>query len=105
MVVWLALAFFLVAIGGGLAFAVVRGLALRRDAKRSAAALGAEVERINEVSSEIERQLQRAEGASGRLQAARVRLAASREQLDVQRAALREARSQVKKAFWFVPGL
>lgn len=105
MAIWIALAFFIAAGAGGIAYAVVFGLALRRDVKRTSAALGAEVERINAVSLEIERQIQRAEAASGRLRAARERLAASREQLVIQRAALSEARAQVKRAFWFVPGL
>jgi hypothetical protein len=39
------------------------------------------------------------------LTAATNRLSTSRSQLDVQLAAVREARAQVRRTFWFVPGL
>ena len=47
------------------------------------------------------------EGRRGeeRLQAATDRLAVSRAKLNVQLAAVREARAQVRRVFWFVPGI
>ena len=105
MAVWIALAVLLAAIVGGIAYVVARGLALRRDVKRSSSAFGTEIDRINDVSLEIERQMAKAEAATGRLQDATGRLATSRAQLDVQLAALREARAQVRRVFWFVPGV
>ena len=105
MAFWIALAVLFVAIVGGLAYAVVRGIQLWRDVKRSSSRLGAEVERISEASLRFERHVAAAEAAAGRLQGSTGRLAASRARLDVQLAALREARAQVRRTFWFVPGL
>jgi hypothetical protein len=105
MIFWIALAALFIAICGGIAFVVVRGLQLWRDVKRTSSAFGAEINRINEISRQIEHHMDAAEAASGRLQVARGRLAASRERLDVQLAAVREARAQVRRTFWFVPGL
>lgn len=105
MAFWIALAVLLAATAGGIAYAVARGLALRRDVKRSSSAFGAEIERINAVSLQIERHLATAEAAAGRLHDATDRLAMARARLDVQLAALREARAQVRRTFWFVPGI
>ena len=105
MLVWLALAVLLVGIVGGIAFAVSRGLTLWRDIKRSSAALGAELALIGDGSLQIEHHLAAAEAASGRLQDATGRLAVSRAKLDVQLAAVREARAQLRRVFWFVPGI
>lgn len=105
MAFWIALAVLLAATAGGIAYAVARGLALRRDVKRSSSALGAEIERINAVSLQIERHLAAAEAAAARLHDAGDRLTVSRARLDVQVAALREARAQVRRTFWFVPGI
>jgi hypothetical protein len=105
MVFWIAVAVLFVAIAGGIAYAVVRGFQLWRDVKRSSSSFSAEVDRINEVSLQIDRQFAAAEAATGRLQDAGRRLATSRAQLGVQLAALREARAQMRRTFWFVPGL
>jgi hypothetical protein len=105
MVVWIALGVLLVAIVGGIVFAVVRGFQLYRNVKRSGSALSAEMDRISDVSLRIERQMANAEAATGRLNEATGRLATSRAQLDVQLAAVREARTQVRRVFWFVPGI
>jgi hypothetical protein len=102
---WIALAVLVVAIAGGIAYAVVRGIQLWRDLKHTGSRLGAEVERINKASLQIERHMAAAEAAAGRLQGSTGRLAASRARLDVQLGALREARAQVRRTFWFVPGL
>ncbi len=105
MAFWIALAVLLVAVAGGIAFVVVRGLQLWRDVKRSGSTIGAEVERISETSLQIERHAAAAEAAVGRLHGATERLATSRAQLDVQLSAVREARAQVRRTFWFVPGI
>ena len=105
MVFWIALAVLLVAVVGGIAYAAVRGFQLYRNAKRSGAVLTSEMDRISTVSLQIERQMANAEAATGRLNDATGRLATSRAQLDVQLAAVREARTQVRRVFWFVPGI
>ena len=105
MVVWIALGVLLVAIVGATAYAVVRGFQLYRDLKRGGSAFSAEMGRISDVSLRVERQMVNAEAATGRLQGATGRLAASRAKLDVQLAALQEARTQVRRLFWFVPGV
>jgi hypothetical protein len=105
MVFWIALAVLLVAVVGGIAYASVRGFQLYRNAKRSGAAFTSEMDRINEVSLQIERQMAKSAAATERLQSATGRLASSRAQLDVQLAAVREARAQVRRVFWFVPGI
>jgi hypothetical protein len=105
MVFWIALAVLIVAVVAGIAYVVVRGLALRRDVKRSSAVLEAELDRITEVSLQIELQMAKAEAATGRLKASTDRLATSRAQLDIQLAAIREARAKVRRVFWFVPGV
>ena len=105
MVFWIALAVLLVAVVGGLAYAAVRGFQLYRNAKRSSAAFSSEMDRISRVSEQIEHHTAAAEAAAGRLKVASGRLATSRAQLDVQLAAVREARAQVRRVFWFVPGV
>ena len=105
MVFYLALLVLIVAVAGGIAFAVVRGVQLYRDVKRARGAMGAEFDRISANTAKIEHHAARAEAASGRLQSATDRLAVSRARLDVQLAAVREARAQVRRVFWFVPGL
>jgi len=105
MVVWIALAVLLVAVVAGIAYAAVRGFQLYRNAKRSGAVLASEMDRISTVSLQIEHQMANSEAATGRLNDATGRLATSRAQLDVQLAAIREARTQVRRVFWFVPGV
>ncbi len=105
MAVWIAVIVLLASLAGGIAYAVIRGLQLKRDIKRSGAAIMAETDRISEVSAQIERHTAAAAAAAERLQQATGRLAASRAKLDVQRAAIREARLQVRRVFWFVPGI
>ncbi len=105
MAAWIALGVLLVAVVGGIAYAAVRGFQLYRDVKRGGSAFSAEMERISDVSLQIEHQMANAEAATGRLQGATGRLATSRARLDIQLAALREARAQVRRAFWFVPGI
>ncbi len=105
MLLWIALAVLLVAVVGGLVFVVVRGFQLYRTAKRGGAAFTAEMDRIDAVSLEIERHMAEAEAAQARLGEATSRLAISRARLDTQRAAVRQARAEMRRVFWFVPGI
>jgi len=63
------------------------------------------MERISGVMAEIERHTAKANAASERLNGATGRLAVTKARLDVQLAAIREARAQVRRTFWFVPGI
>ena len=105
MVFWISLAVLLVAVVIGIAFCVVRGLQLYRDAKRVGARITAEMDRISEVTLSIERHSAKAAAAAERLHGATGRLALSRARLDVQLAAVREAQGQLQRTFWFIPGL
>ena len=105
MVIWIALVVLLVAVVGGITYAAVRGFQLYRNAKRSGSVLTSEMDRISTVTLQIEHQMANEEAATGRLNDATGRLATSRAQLDVQLAAVREARTQVRRVFWFVPGI
>jgi hypothetical protein len=105
MAFWIALAALVVGLGIGLAVAVYRGICLWRLGKRTSAAFTAELDRIAQVTAQIDGHLQRASESAERLSEAQQRLARSRAQLDVQLAAVREARAQVARTFWFVPGL
>ena len=105
MVFWIALGVLLVAVVCGIAYAAIRGWQLYRTAKRSGAVITAEMDRISVVTLEIEEQMAKAEAATERLNAAAGRLATSRAQLDVQLAAVRRARAQVRRVFWFVLGI
>ena len=105
MAIWLALAALLAGVATGLVVAVYRGICLWRLTKRTGAAFTAELDRISSAAAEIDGQLARANAAGARLTEAQERLHASRGRLDVQLAAVREARRQVGRVFWFVPGL
>ncbi|HET8811585.1 MAG TPA: hypothetical protein VFM67_03215 [Gaiella sp.] len=105
MVFWICLAVLLVGIVAGMAYAVIRGLALWRQIKRTGATFGAETARIAEVSAGIQEHLDRASASSALLGDATARLAVSRAKLDVQLQALQEARRTVRRVLWFVPGV
>jgi len=105
MVFWIPLAVLLIAVVAGIAFCVVRGFQLYRNAKRAGGKITAEMERISDVTRQIERHSAKAAAAAERLQGATGRLAMSRARLDVQLAAIREAQGQLRRTFWFVPGL
>ena len=102
---WIALAVLLVGILGGIAYAVLRGLALWRQVKRANRTFGAETARIAEASAEIQEHLDRASASSALLTEATARLAVSRAKLDVQLQALREARQTMRRLLWFLPGV
>lgn len=105
MVFWIALGILLIAVVAGIAYAAIRGWQLYRLAKSTGATITSEMDRISAVTLEIERQMAKAEAATARLNAASGRLATSRAQLDVQLDAVRQARAQVRRVFWFVPGI
>ena len=105
MVFWIALGILLVAVVAGIAYAAIRGWQLYRTAKRTGAVITSEMDRISAVTLEIEQQMAKAEAATSRLNAATGRLSTSRAQLDVQLTAIRQARAQVRRVFWFVPGI
>ena len=104
MTVWIALAFYLVGLVAGLAYAVFRGLVFWRQLKRTGGVFGAESARIAEASAQIQAHLDRASTSSGRLADVSARLAVSRAKLDVQLRAIREARHTVRRLLWFLPG-
>ena len=105
MVFWISLAVLLVALVAGVAYCVIRGLQLYRDAKRASGTITSEMAQISEVTVNFERQMEKATAATERLQDASGRLALSRARLDVQLASIREARAQLRRTFWFIPGM
>jgi hypothetical protein len=105
MVFWIALALLVVAVVAGIAYVAIRGIQLYRNAKRAQATFGEHMSRIEEVTREIERHMAEADASTRRLTEAADRLAVSRTKLGIQLAAVREARGQVRRVFWFVPGV
>jgi len=102
---WIALAVLLVGVLGGIVFAVLRGLALWRQFKRTGRVFSAESARIADVSAEIQVHLDRASVSGARLADGTARLAVSRARLDVQLQAVREARHAMRRLLWFLPGV
>ena len=105
MTFWIALAVLVAGIVGGVVYAVLRGLALWRQVKRTNGAIGGEVARIAEAAAGIQVHLDRASASGALLGEAAARLQASRATLDVQLQALREARHTLRRTFWFLPGV
>src|SRR5262245_59829229 len=103
MAFWIALGVLVVAVCVGLAIAIVRGIGTWRQLKSTGQLFTAELERISRASAEIDVHLARATASSERLGEAQDRLQASRSKLEVQLAAIREARAQLARAFWFLP--
>ena len=104
MAIWLALGVFLVAIAAGIAIAAYRAIRTWRLMKRTGGAFTAELDRISRAAAEIDGHLARASASMGCLTEAQARLSASRARLEVQLAAVREARGQLARVFWFAPG-
>jgi hypothetical protein len=102
---WVALAVLVLGVLGGIAYAVLRGIAMWRRLKRTGGAFSAESARIAEVSAQIQEHLDRASASSTRLGEAGRRLATSRARLDVQLQAIREARHTMRRLLWFLPGV
>ena len=105
MALWLSLAAYLVTTIAGLAYAVLRALALWRQLKRTGRSFSDEAAHITDTAAEIQAHLDRASASSAKLGEASRRLAASRAALDVQLGAIREARHAVRRVLWFVPGI
>ncbi len=101
---WIALAVLGVGILGGIAYAVVRGIAMWRQIKRTGSSFSAESARVADASAEMQVHLDRGAASSARLAEATARLAASRARLDVQLQAVREARHTARRLLWFLPG-
>ena len=93
VLVWIALAFFLIALIGSSVFAARLGLQLFRDFKRFNHAVGAGLDRIDRSADRIEHHLELAAESGTRLEASLARLRASRARLNVQRAALADVRA------------
>ncbi len=102
--VWIALAAFFVALAAGITIAAYRAIRTWRLLKRTGGSFTAELDRIALATAEIDGHLARASASSGQLSEAQARLSASRARLEVQLAAVREARGQLARVFWFVPG-
>jgi hypothetical protein len=102
---WVSLIVLTVGVVGGIAYGVLRGLALWRRLKRTGRAFGSEADRISDAVASISDQLERASESSAALGRATEQLARSRAALDVQLAAVREARATVRRTFWFLPGV
>ena len=104
VVVWIALALLAVGVVAGIVYAVVRGLALWRQIKRTGSSFSAESERIAETSAQMQVHLDSASASGARLAGATARLATSRARLEVQLQAVREARHTMRRLLWFLPG-
>ena len=102
---WIALAVLLVGVFGGIAYAVLRGLSMWRQVKRTGREFSAESARIADVSAQIQEQLDRSSASGVRLGEAAERLATSRARLDLQLQAIREARHTMRRLLWFLPGV
>ncbi len=102
---WIALAVLLIGILGGIAYAVMRGLSMWRQVKRTGREFSAESARIADVSAQIQQHLDRSSASGVRLGDAAERLATSRARLDVQLQAIREARHTMRRLLWFLPGV
>ena len=64
---WIALAVLLIGVVGGIAYAVLRGIAMWRRVKRTGRAFSVESERIAESSAQIETHMDRANASNTRL--------------------------------------
>ncbi len=102
--IWLALAFYLVLVAGGIAFAVLRGLGLWRSLKRTRGPFSAEVSRITRVADGLPVHFQRLNASTAALRGGSGRIAVARARLDVQLRAIREARQTIGRLLWFLPG-
>ena len=105
MVFWLALLVYAAAVLGGIAYVVLRGLALWRKLKRTGGVFGDEANRITGTTEQIQVHTERVNASVAVLGATSRRLSASRQRLDVQLQAVREARETMRRLLWFVPGV
>jgi hypothetical protein len=104
MAFWISLAVFLACLAGGIAYVVLRGIALWRALKRTGGRFTAEGERIASLAEQTQPHIDRAEASAERLRAATGRLAVSRARLDVLLQAVREARWMLRQLLRLLPG-
>jgi len=102
--IWIALTLSLAAVAGGIAYAALAGLRLWRTLKRIGGAFSAETARITRVVDGLPRHLDLMNASTRRLKTNIGRITISRARLDVQVRAVREARAQIGRLLWFVPG-
>lgn len=103
--VWVALVLYVAAVVGGIAFAVLRALALWRRLKRAGRAFSEEAGRITSVMDGLPAHFDRMNASVARLRERTARIQASRARLDVQLRAIAEARLTLRRLLWFVPGV
>ena len=104
MAFWISLAVFLACIVGGIAYVVIRGIALWRALKRSGGRFTVEGERIALLAEQTQPHIDKAEAAAERLRAATGRLAVSRARLEVLLQAIREARWMLRQLLRLITG-
>ena len=92
---WLSLAVAVVTIVASAIYSTRKGLEAFRGAKRLSVTVSSELERIEQVSGEIERHLALATESSSRLDAKLAELRRSRARLNVLRSAIDEVRASV----------
>jgi hypothetical protein len=94
---------FLVASGGGLAFAAVRGLHTWRDVQLLRRRLDATVVPVTTSAAAIDARVAAIETRTAELERARARLQVSLGELSVILAALAETRDRLRRATGFIP--
>ena len=99
ILVWAALTI------GGIAYAVLRGLALWRSFERAGCTFGPTLAHIADAGAQIEAQMTRAQEAGERLKEQAARLQQSRARLEAQVGAVSGAVTQVRRLLWFLPGM
>ena len=103
MLVWLTLAFAILATVGTIGYAAVKGIEAYHTAKRLLAAAGEELGRIDRTTAEIELHLQAAAASGTRLDSSLGRLSTSRARLNVLTSALADVRAAVGRVTSVVP--
>jgi hypothetical protein len=101
--VWIALAIFVVATVGGIAFAALRGLRAYRTLRTVGGELTAGVDRVSRDADEVATKLEGLADGTGRLEAALARLSASRARLNVLLQAIAEVRAGIGRITGIVP--
>jgi hypothetical protein len=101
--VWGALAVLVFAVGGGGAFAAVRGLAAYRTVRTVGGGLTAGVDRVTQDADEVATKLERLADGTGRLDEALARLRVSRARLNVLLEAIAEVRAGIGRITGVVP--
>jgi hypothetical protein len=103
VLVWIAVGIFVASTVGGIAFAVVRGLAAYRTLRRVGGELTAGVDRVTRGADELATKLELLADATGRLEPVLARLRASRARLNVLLQAIAEVRAGIGRLTAVVP--